>query len=51
MARYAASEGSASPQDILILKAVRFPHNLQDAWPSVMALLHEFNSTFFGFLE
>jgi hypothetical protein len=51
MARYAASEGSASPQDILILKAIGFPHNLQDAWPTVIALLHEFNSTFSGFLE
>jgi hypothetical protein len=51
LARYATIKGNTGQQDILVVNAVRFPHNLQDTWPSVIALLHEFNGTFFGFLE
>jgi len=32
----------ASPEQVFVTKFVCFPHNLQDAWPSVETTVHKF---------
>lgn len=51
LAADAAIESGARPEHIFIIQLICFPHNLQDARPSVVAPVHEVESTLFSLLK